>query len=206
MNNKKIPKATVQRYPLYLKALRKLKADGQTKVMSNELASLVSIEPTTIRRDFSFLGTLGKQGFGYDIEKLIQTFSDEVGMNIHEKIIIVGMGNLGKALLNYNQWEHTVGEIVCAFDLEPNNVSSVSIPVYNLKDLKEKLPKECRIAILCITENVQNTVDLLIDCGIKGFVNFATDHFTVPQGIYVKNVDIISSIQELVLSTTKGSI
>ena len=206
MNNKKIPKATVQRYPLYLKALRKLKADGQTKVMSNELASLVSIEPTTIRRDFSFLGTLGKQGFGYDIEKLIQTFSDEVGMNIHEKIIIVGMGNLGKALLNYNQWEHTVGEIVCAFDLDPNHASNVSIPVYDIKDLKEKLPDECRIAILCITENVQNTVDLLIECGIKGFVNFATDHFTVPQGIYVKNVDIISSIQELVLSTTKGSI
>ncbi len=206
MKNKKIPKATVQRYPLYLKALRKLKADGQTRVMSNELASLVSIEPTTIRRDFSFLGTLGKQGFGYDIEKLIQTFSNEVGMNIHEKIVIVGMGNLGKALLNYNEWEHTVGEIVCAFDLDPISVNNVSIPVYDLNDIKGKLPEECRIAILCITKNVQNTVDLLIDCGIKGFVNFATEHFTVPQGIYVKNVDIISSIQELVLSTTKGSI
>ena len=205
MSDKKIPNATVQRYPIYLKALRKLKAEGQLKVMSNELASLVSIEPTTIRRDFSFLGTLGKQGFGYDIENLIETFSNEVGMNIHEKIVMVGVGNLGKALLNYNQWEHTVGEIVCAFDLYPENVKNISIPVYDLKELKEKLPQECRIAILCITENVQETVDLLIGCGIKGFVNFATEHFSVPQGVYVKNVDIISSIQELVLATSKGS-
>lgn len=205
MKDRKIPKATVQRYPIYLKALRKLKAEGQSKVMSNDLATLVSIESTTIRRDFSFLGTLGKQGYGYDIEKLIETFSNEVGMNIHEKIIIIGMGHLGKALLNYNHWEHTVGEIVCGFDLNPSVGDNVVVPVYDIKDVKEKMPKECRIAILCISENVQETVDLLIDCGIKGFVNFATEHFTVPQDIYVKNVDIISSIQELVLATSKGN-
>ena len=67
MTNRKVPKATLQRYPVYLKALRKLKATGVTRVMSRELAEYVSIESTTIRRDFSFLGNLGKQGYGYPI-------------------------------------------------------------------------------------------------------------------------------------------
>lgn len=198
---RKVPKATLQRYPVYLKALRKLKADGETKIMSRQLADYVSIESTTIRRDFSFLGSLGKQGYGYNVDDLIKIFSDELGVNFDEKIVLIGAGNLGKALLNYNKWNHVVGEIVCAFDLMPDKVTGASVPVYALKDIREKLPKGCRIAILCISQDVQNTVDLLVDSGIKGFVSFAVDHFSVPQGVYVKQVDVVSSIQELVFET-----
>jgi len=122
-------------------------------------------------------------------------------MNFDEKIILVGAGNLGKALLNYNNWNHVVGEIVCAFDLEPENVHDTNVPVYALDEISTRLPEGCRIAILCISSHVQETVDLLIENGIIGFVNFAMEHFTVPQGIYVKNVDIVSSIQELVFET-----
>ena len=78
---KKVPKATLQRYPVYLKALRRLKAEGVSRVMSKTLADYVSIESTTIRRDFSFLGNLGKQGYGYDVNDLIQIFSDQLGVN-----------------------------------------------------------------------------------------------------------------------------
>ena len=198
---KKVPKATLQRYPVYLKALRKLKAEGVTRIMSRQLADYVSIESTTIRRDFSFLGNLGKQGYGYNVDDLIQIFSDELGVNFDEKIILIGAGNLGKALLNYNNWNHVVGEIVCAFDLAPENVHGASVPVYDLKDLHEKMPKGCRIAILCISQKVQETVDLLVDNGIKGIVSFAVEHFSVPQGVYVKQVDVVSSIQELVFET-----
>ena len=198
---KKVPKATLQRYPVYLKALRKLKAEGVTRIMSRQLADYVSIESTTIRRDFSFLGNLGKQGYGYNVDDLIQIFSYELGVNFDEKIILIGAGNLGKALLNYNNWNHVVGEIVCAFDLAPENVHGASVPVYNLKDLHEKMPKGCRIAILCISQRVQETVDLLVDNGIKGIVSFAVEHFSVPQGVYVKQVDVVSSIQELVFET-----
>ena len=198
---RKVPKATLQRYPVYLKALRKLKADGETKIMSRQLADYVSIESTTIRRDFSFLGSLGKQGYGYNVDDLIKIFSDELGVNFDEKIVLIGAGNLGKALLNYNKWNHVVGEIVCAFDLMQDKVTGASVPVYALKDIREKLPKGCRIAILCISQDVQNTVDLLVDSGIKGFVSFAVDHFSVPQGVYVKQVDVVSSIQELVFET-----
>ncbi|MBQ1325363.1 MAG: redox-sensing transcriptional repressor Rex, partial [Solobacterium sp.] len=82
MDKKRIvPKATFQRYPVYLKALRKLKKEGVDHIMSKELAEYVSIESTTIRRDFSFLGKLGKQGYGYNVDNLIQRFSEQLGMN-----------------------------------------------------------------------------------------------------------------------------
>lgn len=200
-SNRNVPKATLQRYPIYLKALRKLQSNGISRIMSKELSEYVDIESTTIRRDFSFLGTLGKQGYGYDVDKLISIFNEELGLGFDEKIILVGAGNLGKALMNYNRWNHVVGEIVCAFDIFPEKVGKVSIPVYHINEMKEKMPAGCRIAILCISTNVQETVNHLIDNGIVGIVDFTHEHFQVPKNIRVKPVDVVSTIQELVFET-----
>ncbi len=197
---KKVPQATLQRYPLYLKALRKLKSDGVGHIMSEDLGKYVSIKSTTIRRDFSFLGNLGKQGYGYDVDFLIEKFSNELGVGFDEKIILVGVGNLGRALLNYNNWNHVVGEIVCGFDIKPENIN-VDIPVYNINDLGEHIPEGCRIAILTISTNVQDTVDKLVANGVNGIVNFTSEHFNVPKTVYVKSIDVVSSIQELVFET-----
>ena len=87
MTNKNVPKATLQRYPIYLKALRKLANSGVERILSKELSEYVNIESTTIRRDFSFLGNLGKQGYGYDVKNLIDIFSKELGLEFDEKII-----------------------------------------------------------------------------------------------------------------------
>lgn len=197
---KKVPQATLQRYPLYLKALRKLKSDGVDHIMSEHLGNYVSIKSTTIRRDFSFLGNLGKQGYGYDVDFLIEKFSNELGVGFDEKIILVGVGNLGRALLNYNNWNHVVGEIVCGFDIKPENIQ-VDIPVYNINELGNHIPKGCRIAILTISTNVQDTVDKLVANGVNGIVNFTSEHFNVPKTVYVKSIDVVSSIQELVFET-----
>ena len=199
--NRNVPKATLQRYPIYLKALRKLQSNGVSRIMSKELSEYVDIESTTIRRDFSFLGSLGKQGYGYDIDKLVSIFNEELGLTFDEKIILVGAGNLGKALMNYNRWNHVVGEIVCAFDIFPEKVGKVSIPVYHISEMKEKMPKGCRIAILTISTNVQETVNHLIDNGIVGIVDFTHEHFQVPKNVRVKPVDVVSTIQELVFET-----
>ena len=199
--NRNVPKATLQRYPIYLKALRKLQSNGITRIMSKELSEYVDIESTTIRRDFSFLGTLGKQGYGYDVDKLIAIFNEELGLSFDEKIILVGAGNLGKALMNYNRWNHVVGEIVCAFDINPDNAANLSVPVYHVKDMAEKMPAGCRIAILCVSQNVQETVDHLINNGIVGIVDFTHEHFQVPKNVRVKPVDVVSTIQELVFET-----
>lgn len=199
----KISKATMQRYPVYLKALRKLKSLGVDRIMSKELANYIDIQPTTIRRDFSLIGHLGKQGYGYSVDELIEIFSNKLGINFDEKIILVGAGNLGKALLKYNNWDNVIGEIVCAFDKKPECVGGISVPLYDIKDLKEKMPEGCRIAIVCISSDVQNTIDLLAESGIISIVDLTHEHFVVPKGVHVRCVDIVSTIIELVFETNK---
>jgi len=196
-----ISKATLKRYPVYLKALRKLSRDGMKKVMSSELADFVNIKSTTIRRDFSLMGQLGKQGYGYDVDELIKIFSKELGENYEEKMILIGVGRLGTAILNYNNWNEVAGEIVCAFDIKPEVRSKepkVNVPVYHISQLREKVPEGCEIAILCIPSGAQEIVNELHDIGIKGIVNFTREYFSLPEGMLKRDVDVVASIQELV--------
>lgn len=196
-----ISKATLKRYPVYLKALRKLSDDGIKRIMSSELSEYVDIKSTTIRRDFSLIGQLGKQGYGYDVNELIKIFAKELGEDYDEKMILIGVGRLGTAILNYNNWNHVAGEIVCAFDLQPekrNKEPKVNVPVYHINDLREKMPEGCEIAILCIPSGAQEIVNLLHDLGVKGIVNFTREHFVLPEGMIKRDVDVVSTIQELV--------
>ncbi len=200
---KKISKATLQRYPIYLKALKKIKLLGRDKIMSSELALFTSIKSTTIRRDFSLLGTLGKQGYGYDIDSLIEIFSNRLGGNYNEKIILVGAGNFGKAILNYSHWDNIVGEIVCAFDKNPEMCGQLSVPLYNIDELDKKIPDGCHIAIVCVSNDVQEVMDKLVSLNITGIVDFTHEHFIVPKNIHVRSVDVVSTIQELVFATNE---
>ena len=196
-----ISKATLRRYPVYLKALRKLSEDGVKKIMSSQLSEYVDIKSTTIRRDFSLIGQLGKQGYGYDVDQLIEIFAKELGENYDEKMILIGVGRLGTAILNYNNWNHVAGEIVCAFDLLPekrNKEPKINVPVYHIDKLKEKIPKGCEIAILCIPSGAQDIVNKLHELGIKGIINFTREHFVLPEGMIKRDVDVVSTIQELV--------
>mgnify|MGYP003450728754 FL=1 len=155
-----VPKATLQRYPIYLKALRKLHNMGVERILSRELALFVDIESTTIRRDFSFIGSMGKQGYGYDVQVLIEMFDDLLGVSFDEELILIGAGNLGRAILNYNRWNHVVGEISVAFDIDPNKLGEASdIPIYHMSELEQRIPKGCRIAIVTVSKNVQETID-----------------------------------------------
>ena len=196
-----VSNATLRRYPVYLKALRKLKSEGKKKVMSSELADYVNIKSTTIRRDFSLIGQLGKQGYGYDIDKLIEIFEAELGENYDEKMILIGVGRLGTAILNYNNWNEVAGEIVCAFDLKPekrNNEPKINVPVYHIDELEEKFPEDCHIAILCIPSGAQEIVDRLNKLGVKGIVNFTREYFALPEGMIKRDVDVVSIIQQVV--------
>ena len=202
MSKNKISNATLRRYPLYLKAVRRLKREGVDKVMSHELSDLVNIKSTTIRRDFSLLGKLGKQGYGYDVELLESRFNEILGMNFEEKIILVGVGNLGRALLNYNHWDYVVGEIVCGFDSKIEDKQNLNVPVYHIDELETKIPDGSKIAILTGSDNIQETVDKLIEYGIIGIVNFTHEHVNVTDGIVIREVDVVSSIQEIVFETS----
>ncbi|MBO4358801.1 MAG: redox-sensing transcriptional repressor Rex [Erysipelotrichaceae bacterium] len=196
-----ISKSTLKRYPVYLKALRKLSEDGVKRIMSSELSEYVDIKSTTIRRDFSLIGQLGKQGYGYDVDELIKIFSRELGEEYDEKMILIGVGRLGTAILNYNNWNHVAGEIVCAFDIQAEKRSKepkVNVPVYHIDQLREKMPEGCEIAILCIPSGAQEIVNELHDLGVKGIVNFTREHFVLPEGMIKQDVDVVSTIQELV--------
>ena len=196
-----ISKATLKRYPVYLKALRKLSQTGVKRIRSTELSEYVDVKATTIRHDFSMIGQLGKQGYGYDIDELIRIFADALGEDYDEDMILIGVGRLGKAILNYNNWNHVAGEIVCAFDLKPekrNQEQQVNVPVYHISQLKEKFPKGCEIAILCIPSGAQEIVNELHELGVKGIVNFTREHFVLPEGMIKSDVDVVSTIEELV--------
>ena len=198
-----VPKATMQRYPIYLKALRKLASNNRDRVLSSELSDLVNIASTTIRRDLSFIGCLGKQGYGYDVEKLIKTFNEVLGTGFDEKIVLIGVGNLGQALLNYNRWAYVVGEIVMAFDIREDLIGTKvkDIPVYDIADLEQRIPKDCRIAIVAISSDAQEVVERLHKCGVIGLIDFTHTHIQTPKGMIIKTVDIVTNIQELVFET-----
>ncbi len=196
-----ISKATLKRYPVYLKALRKLSQNGVKRIRSTELSKYVDVKATTIRHDFSLIGQLGKQGYGYDIDELIKVFAQALGEDYDEDMILIGVGRLGKAILNYNNWNHVAGEIVCAFDLKPevrNREDKVNVPVYHISQLREKFPKGCEVAILCIPSGAQEIVNELHELGIKGIVNFTREHFVLPEGMIKSDVDVVSTIEELV--------
>ena len=201
-NNSIVPKATMQRYPIYLKALRKLHSQGITRVLSSELSELVDIAATTIRRDLSLIGCLGKQGFGYEVDRLIEVFNEKLGTGFDEKIILIGVGNLGHALLNYNRWDYVVGEIVMAFEINEELIGEIQgIPVYHIDELEQRIPERCRIAILTASTNVQDVVDRLKNCGVLGLIDFTHQHITVPKGMTLKQIDIVANIQELIFET-----
>ena len=200
---KKISKATMSRFPVYLKALRKMQHEGKETCLSSELFEITGIQDTTIRRDFTYLSktdNFGRRGRGYDVKHLIDGLSEVLGLGLDEPIILIGVGNLGSAILKYNRWQYTVGQIVCAFDLDPNKVGErFGVKLYNIEDLEEKFPENCKIAILAISQNVQETVDRLMNLGIKGIVDFTHTHFTVKPGVEVQTVDVVVAIQELAI-------
>lgn len=200
---KVISKATMSRFPTYLKALRQMALEGKKNVLSSELYEVTGIQDTTIRRDLTYLSkdeNFGKPGKGYSVKHLIDGLSEVLGVGLKSPIILIGVGNLGSAILKYNRWQYTVGKIVGCYDMDRNKEGELfGVKVHHIDDLEKTFPADCEIAILAISENIQETVDRLMDLGVKGIVDFTHSHFTVREGIEVKPVDVVAAIQELAL-------
>lgn len=208
MNNmvnkhQKISKATMSRFPRYLKALRNMQHEGKEHFLSSELSEATGILDTTIRRDFGFLTdkeSLGKRGIGYDTKEIINILNNVLGLGLDESIILIGVGNLGSAILKYNRWQYTVGKIVCCYDQDQNKVGErFGVKLNHIDDLEKTFPEGCKIVILAISDQVQETVDRLMALGVKGIVDFTHSHFTVHDDVVVQTVDVVVAIQELVL-------
>lgn len=199
-----IPHTTRERYPHYIRVLRAFKSRGKLSVTSHEIAKEMNIGDTSVRRDLSFLGKLGRQGLGYDVDYLLNKFMNEVVPNEREDIVLCGLGNMGKALVKYNGFADKTGEIVAIFEANPYLLGEFDgIPVYHIKEISKKLPKEAKIAIMAIPKEVVNDVAVeLMQKGIKTFINFSDGEIrTKSKGVVVKKFDLVSMIQEAIYTS-----
>ena len=200
-----IPHTTRERYPHYIQVLRSFKNRNKISVTSHDIAKEMNIGDTSVRRDLSFLGKLGRQGKGYDVDYLLGRFINEVAPNSREDIVLCGLGNMGKALVKYNGFMDKTGEIVAIFEQDPRLVGEYDgIPVYHIKDIAKKLPAEAKIAIMAIPKAAVNEVaSILIQKGIKTFINFSDGDIRTRSKVVVKKFDLISMIQEAIYESQK---
>ncbi|KRN27434.1 redox-sensing transcriptional repressor Rex [Lactobacillus selangorensis] len=197
-----IPKATAKRLPLYYRYLNFLYNAGKKKVSSTELSEVVKVDSATIRRDFSYFGALGKRGYGYDVETLLNFFKKTLNQDHLTNVALVGVGNLGHALLNYNFQQTNNIRISAAFDVNPEIAGTIQsgVPVYAMDDMVNQLKiQQIDIVILTVpAEDAQAVSEQLIQAGIKGIMNFTPMRISLPANVRVQNVDLANELQTLI--------
>lgn len=202
MTSQNIPKATAKRLPIYYRYLNMLSDAGKKRVSSNELAEAVKVDSATIRRDFSYFGALGKRGYGYDVENLLEFFKKTLNQDKLTNVALIGVGNLGHALLNFNFHKNNNVRINAAFDINEEITGTIQsgVPIYPMEDMKEQLKiQQIEIVILTVPANVaQGVTNDLIEVGVKGILNFTPLRISVPDSVLVQNVDLTNELQTLI--------
>ncbi|CAM3172408.1 redox-sensing transcriptional repressor Rex [Staphylococcus argensis] len=201
IHSDKIPRATLKRLPLYYRFVNTLKAKGIDRVNSKTISEGLNIDSATIRRDFSYFGELGKKGYGYNIESLLNFFKNEINENQDIKIALVGVGNLGKALLTYNFSIHDEMTITEAFDIRDEIIGKQigSVAVKHMDQLQETLAHEAiDVVILTTPESAaQNVANQLVEAGVKGILNFSPARIETPDSVQVHQIDLGIELQSL---------
>lgn len=197
----KIPRATLKRLPLYYRFVSSLKSKGIDRVNSKAISDALQIDSATIRRDFSYFGELGKKGYGYNIDSLLDFFKSELSESDMIKIAIVGVGNLGKALLTYNFSIHDDMTITEAFDVKEDVIGQKigNVIVKDNDELITTLKKEeIDVVILTTPERVARKVaDELVQAGVKGILNFTPGRINTPSDVQVHQIDLGIELQSL---------
>ncbi|MDL4973693.1 redox-sensing transcriptional repressor Rex [Enterococcus faecalis] len=202
MKDQVIPKATARRLPLYYRYLRMLHDTGKNKVSSTELSEAVQVDSATIRRDFSYFGELGKRGYGYDVENLMNFFAKTLNEDELTNVALIGVGNLGSALLKYKFHQSNSIRVSCAFDVNEDIVGRIvdGIPVYPMEDMMEQIRvQQIEVAILTIpARKAQEVVNKLAEAGVKGILNFTATRLVAPPEVLIQNVDLTNELQTLI--------
>ncbi|GGE33074.1 redox-sensing transcriptional repressor Rex [Streptococcus himalayensis] len=201
--NTTIPRATAKRLSLYYRIFKRFNAEKIEKANSKQIADAIGIDSATVRRDFSYFGELGRRGFGYDVKKLMNFFADLLNDNSITNVMLVGIGNMGHALLYYRFHERNKMKIVIAFDTddhpEVGTTTPDGIPIYGISQIKEKLSQtDVKTAILTVPSvKAQEVATILTDSGVKGILSFSPVHLQVPKDVVVQYVDLTSELQTL---------
>ena len=196
-----IPRKAIYRLSVYLRCLQRLKSNSIRTVSSEALAKAAGVKSTQLRKDLTYFGQFGTRGLGYDVEQLAQMITDLLGTNSLQPVILVGVGNLGLALLQYRGFEKEGFEIVGAFDLDAHRKRNkdVKFTVHPLDKLAEVISaRSVKMAILTVpAAAAQEAVNNLVALGITGILNFAPIVLHVPEDVVVNNVNLAIELENL---------
>ncbi|MEK7251957.1 MAG: redox-sensing transcriptional repressor Rex [Actinomycetota bacterium] len=200
MVNKPVPPVTVQRLPVYLRCLEGLPT-GQHRVSSDELADAAGVLGAKIRKDLSYLGTHGTRGVGYDVEHLKHEIRMELGLTRDWAVVIVGIGNLGRALANYGGFGERRFQVVGLFDNDPVKVGTL-VDGLVVEPMNELVPaviaRKASIGIITTpAPAAQEVADALAAAGLRSILNFAPTVIKAPDGVEVRRVDLSTELQVL---------
>jgi redox-sensing transcriptional repressor len=196
-----IPRKAIYRLSVYLRCLVRLKQNSIHTVSSEALARAARVKSTQLRKDLTYFGQFGTRGLGYDVEQLRQMISDVLRTNSLQPVILVGVGNLGLALLSYLGFALEGFEIIAAFDIDTQRKRNkqVTQPIHGMDKLAEVTSERgVKMAILTVpAAEAQEVTNTLVECGITGILNFAPIVLQVPDDVIVNDVNLAIELENL---------
>lgn len=201
--DKNISPAVIKRLPRYYRYLGALKAKNITRISSKELSERMKVTASQIRQDLNNFGGFGQQGYGYNVENLYVEIGKILGLDKSNQMIIVGAGNLGQALANYQDFNNnSIGfQVIALFDVNPKliGITVHGVEVHDIDDMEEFIKNnEIKIAALTLPQDqAPKVAKNLASWGIKGFWNFAPVDLTLPDSVTVENVHLAESLMTL---------
>lgn len=201
LEEKEISQAVIGRLPRYFRYLGELRDEGVERISSQELSRLMHVTASQIRQDFNNFGGFGQQGYGYNVEYLYQEIGKILGIDKQHNFVIIGAGNLGRALGNYLNFERRGFIFKGIFDADETLVGQNvrGVKVMNMDKL-DKFVKDNDIDIAVLTlpkTGAVEVADRLIAAGVKAIWNFAHVDLNVPEGVQVENVHLSDSLMKL---------
>ena len=198
---KKVPQVTVKRLGRYLRVLERFHEDGVESISSEELAAELHVKPSQLRKDLAYFGEFGTRGMGYNIPMLTEELRKILGLHRQWAIAIVGIGNLGTALLRYKGLNEKGFRVAAIFDDDPEKVGSSrsGVQIHHIDELPE-IVKEKNIQIAIITvpaPAARHVAETIINAGVRAILNFAPISIKCPEGVTCQPVDIASELKLL---------
>ena len=196
--SKKVSMTVVKRLPKYYQYLSDLQLNDIEKISSRELASLMGLTASQIRQDLNSFGGYGQQGYGYNVGELKEAIKEILGLDSEYNCIIIGGGNMGHAIANYERFKREGVILKGVFDVDPLTVGTVigNVVVKHMDELDAFIKaNEIDIAILCVPREVgQKVATQVTELGVKGILNFSPLDLDVPSDVVVENVNITDSL------------
>jgi redox-sensing transcriptional repressor len=200
MRYHKIPGEAVRRLPIYLRGLLSLTEQGTKNISSHNLADFLGVNHWQIRKDFSYFGGFGTPGMGYDVDRLIKEIRKILKLDLVHKAALVGVGNLGSAVLAYPGFRIYGFEIVAAFDNDPKKIGKkiANITVENVSKIQTLQKRKIDLGIITVPcEAAQETLDALVKAGVTGILSFSPCHKTSRKKLKVITIDIAMDLARL---------